>query len=292
MPTKSGVNTEQFIHICKSIGLYAMLLVLSTLFAIPFVWALMTSLKTADKVYLFPPQWIPNPIAWENWVEVFRLIPLSLFFSNTIFITIFSLLGQLISASLVAYGFARFRFPWRNTLFIIMLSTIMLPRHITLIPQYILFKQLRWIDTFYPLIVPWFFGGGAFAIFLLRQFFLTLSRELDEAAKIDGAGYLTIFTQIILPLSKPALATLAVLGFLNHWNDFLEPLIYLNTLEKYTISIGLTFLQQTAALDASVPVTEHYLMVASLLATLPSIVLFAVAQEQFVEGIALTGVKG
>jgi multiple sugar transport system permease protein len=231
-----------------------------------------------------------------NWLEVWSIVPLARFFGNTAVVTFFALIGQLLSSSLVAYGFARFRFPFRNLLFLMVLSVLMLPPIVYLIPQYALFNRIGWIDTFLPLIVPWWFSagsGGAFSIFLLRQFYSTIPREMDEAAMIDGAGYFTIWWRIILPLSKPALAALTIFGFVWHWNDFLEPLIYLQSTENFTISVGLQFLQTAGftGFGAS-PITEHYLMAAALLACLPPLVLFLIAQRWFIEGINLTGTKG
>ena len=276
----------------KAGAAYGLLALMSLVSAAPFLWALLTSLKIPSQIEVIPPVWIPDPIAWENWVEVFKLVPLALFLRNSATITLFAVLGQVVTASLVAYGFARFRFPGRDVLFLVMLSVIMLPRHVTLIPQYLLFNRLGWIDTYKPLVVPAYFGGGAFSIFLMRQFYLTIPLELDEAAKIDGASYVAIYSRIMLPLAKPALATVGVLGFLFHWNNFLEPLIYLNTTEKFPISIGLNFLRDHGQVASAMPVTTHYLMVASLLSTVPCLVLFGLAQRQFVQGIALTGVKG
>jgi ABC-type glycerol-3-phosphate transport system permease component len=276
--------------------LYGAAVILSVGFAGPFLWAVITSLKSATQVNVFPPVFVPDPVAVENWLEVWEIVPLARFIGNTVIVTTFSLMGQLLSTSLVAYGFARFRFPLRNFLFLIVLSSLMLPQHITLVPRYVLFKELGWIDTYLPLVVPWWFaagGGGAFGIFLLRQFFMTIPMDLDEAAKLDGASYLRIYWEIILPLTKPALAALAVFGFLWHWNDFLEPLIYLNSSEKFTISIGLNYLRSSGFVGMGVtPVTEHYLMAAALIATIPPLALFLIAQRQFIQGINLTGLKG
>lgn len=277
----------------RTVLVYGLATLLAAFFAMPFFWALLTSFKTANQIYLFPPNWIPRPFAPQNWVVVWTIVPLARFFWNTVVVTVISLIGQLLSASLVAYGFARFRFPYRSQLFLLVLSTLMLPQHITLIPTYVLFKNLGWIDTYLPLIVPWFLGGGAFSIFLLRQFYMTIPLDLDEAAKIDGASYFTIYRMIILPLSKTALLALAILGFIWHWNDFLGPLIYLQSTEKFTVSIGLNFLRTSGFVSmGAAPITEHYLMAASLLATLPVLILFVVAQRQMVAGITLTGIKG
>ena len=198
-----------------------------------------------------------------------------------------AVLGTVLSASLVAFAFARLRGPGKNLLFIILLSTLMLPGEVTLVPIYLLFRNLRWLDTYLPLIVPSWFGGSAFYIFLLRQFFLTLPTELDDAAKIDGASLFHIYAKIVMPLSKPALATVAIFSFFTHWNSFLLPLIYLNTSEKYTLPVGLRLYLSTLS-------NSHwnYLMAATLVAILPPLVLFFISQRFFIEGAVLTGVKG
>jgi multiple sugar transport system permease protein len=202
-----------------------------------------------------------------------------------------------LSASLAGYAFARFRFRGKDTLFIITLGTMMLPAQVTLIPQFVLFHTLRWIDTLRPLWVPAWFGGGAFAIFLMRQFIMTLPRELDESAIIDGAHYGRIFWTILLPLCKPALATLAVISIMNRWNNFLSPLIYLNSEEKYTIAVGLNYFKAIPEMFKAIPEMggqpmQHLLMATSVMSTAPLIVLFFSAQRYFVRGVALTGIKG
>jgi multiple sugar transport system permease protein len=196
----------------------------------------------------------------------------------------------LTTATLVAYGFARFRFPSRDALFLLVISTVLLPREVVIIPTFLLFKALGWLDTLLPLIVPSFFGGGAFFIFLLRQFFLTLPRELDEAAKIDGANSFQVLLHVLLPLARPALATAAIFAFLGHWNDFLEPLIYLNSSRNFTVALGLRYFQ-TLPNEAQEP-REQLLMAASLVVTAPVLVIFFAAQRYFVRGIVMSGLKG
>ena len=266
------------------------------LVALPFIWALSTSLKSPDEIHVFPPAIVPASPQFANYIEVFQIVPLGLWFANTLVITILSLMGQLLVCSLVAYGFARFRFPYRNALFLLLLSNLLLPYVVTIVPQFILFKSLGWIDTFLPLVVPWWFAagaGGAFSVFLLRQFYQTIPLELDEAARVDGAGPITIWWKILLPLSKPALTALTIFGFVWSWNDFLGPLLYLHSEDKLTISLGLQYLQ-TAGFQAfgSLPITDHLLMAATLLASVPPLLLFLVAQRQFIQGIALTGKTG
>lgn len=272
---------------------YLFYIVISSFFAMPFIWAVFSSLKTPQEIYEFPPSLFPRVFQWENYVAIWSFVPLARFISNTAIVTILSSVSGICTSTLVAYGFSRFRFPLQAPLFLLVLSTLMLPPHVTLIPTFILFKDLGWLDTYLPLIVPSFFGGGAFSIFLMRQFFLTIPRDLDEAAQIDGAGYFTILVQILTPLLTPALAALAVFAFLSHWNDFLHPLIYLSTTERFTISIGLQYLQTSGFLQLGVsPITDHYLLAAAIVSTIPSLVIFILAQKQLIEGITVTGLTG
>jgi len=198
-------------------------------------------------------------------------------------------LGDVITGSLVAYGFARFRFPGRELLFMMVISVLILPEEVTIIPQFIIFRNIGWLDTLKPLILPAFLGGGAFNIFLLRQFFLTIPRDLDEAAMIDGAGTLRVLWQVLIPLAKPAIATVAIFSFLFHWNDFFRPLIYLNTVDNFTLALGLRFFRQTA--ETGGEPKEHLLMAASVMMTLPVLLLFFSLQRYFVEGITMSGIK-
>ncbi len=265
---------------------YVVAIALSITFLFPLFWMATTSLKTMEQAYVFPPKWIPSPIVWQNYVRLFTELPFLRFTWNSVVIAVLNTIGVTLSSALCAFGFARLRARGRGFLFLILLSTIMLPYQVILVPTFILFKKLNWIDTILPLVVPAYFGGGAFNIFLLRQFFMTIPFELDEAAIIDGAGWFTIFWRILLPLSKPALATVAVLNFVSVWTDFFGPLIYLNSLEKMTLAVGLAFLRG-----------QHYslltlMMAGSMYATIPMLVIFFVAQRYFVEGIVLTGLKG
>jgi multiple sugar transport system permease protein len=278
----------------RTILVYGAYIFASAVFVFPFLWAISGSLKTGYQLEEFPPRLLPDPIQWHNYLEIWGIVPLARFIWNTVLITLVSMAGGISSAALVAYGFARFRFPGRDVLFTILLGTMMLPAQVTLIPQFVMFFKLHWIDTYLPLTVPSFFGGGAFGIFLLRQFFRTLPMELDEAAKIDGASYPRIFFTILLPLSKPALIALAIRRFLDGWGNFLGPLIYLNSTEKMTVSVGLRYLAETARFqaDLSGEPTTHLLMAASVVATIPSILVYVVAQRYLIEGIVLTGSKG
>lgn len=258
----------------------------AALMILPFLWMLSTSLKPEAKVFASPPQWIPDPIQWSNFSKSLSVLPFGVYYRNTVIITAATILGDVLTAALVAYGFARFRFPGRGVLFVLVLSTIMLPVQVMIIPRFILFKELRWIDTFIPIILPAFLGGSAFYIFLLRQFFLTIPRELDDAAKIDGLGTLGIFSRIMLPLSKPSLAIVAIFSFLYNWNDFFSPLIFLNSESKYTLALGLNFLKGHFFSTVSL------LMAAAVLAMVPCLLLFFVAQKYFIQGVVFTGVKG
>jgi ABC-type glycerol-3-phosphate transport system permease component len=269
---------------------YTILLLVLVLFMGPFLFAFTTSFKSPSEIFIFPPSLFPKQWLWHNYIDAWTQAPFGTFFTNTMIITAFSMVGQVVSSGLVAYGFARFRFPGRDALFILVIGTLILPTEVTIIPLFLIFKTIGWLNTWYPLIVPAYFGGGAFSIFLFRQFFMTLPRDLDEAAEIDGASSLRVLWNIILPLSKPAVATLAIFSFLGNWNDFFGPLIYLNTTDKFTISLGLRFYQQTATVGG--PAREHLLMAAAFTATLPIVIVFFIFQRQFIQGIVLSGIKG
>lgn len=265
---------------------YALLILGAVVMLIPLLWLLSSSLKDSGRIFVFPPQWIPDPWRPENYAIVFEQIPFVRFYVNTIAVTVLAMIGQVTAASLVAFGFARLRFPGRDMLFLVLLATIMIPYQVTLIPTFVLFRLLGWLDTYVPLILPYWLGGGAFYVFLLRQFYMRLPLELDDAARIDGASTFGIYRQIILPQAKPALGVMAVFTFLGHWNDFFNPLIYLNTTEKYTLALGITLFR-------GYQVTQwHLLMAASVMMTLPCILLYAFAQRYFIQGIVFTGLKG
>lgn len=265
---------------------YCLLIPGSALFSIPFLWTLSTALKRPQDVFKVPPQWVPHPVAWDNFARAWTVLPFTTFVKNTLFIAIVATIAQVTTASLVAYGFARFRFRGRDLLFYLLLSTMMLPAQVTMIPVFLIWRQLHLIDTFYPLIVPSFFGGGAFSIFLLRQFFRSVPRDMDEAAMIDGASYLQIWWSVLLPMARPALVTVTLFSFLGHWDDFIGPLIYLNSPEKYTVSIGLRMFQD------SFGTSLELLMAASVIHILPTILLFFMAQKHFIKGVNLSGLGG
>ncbi|HEV8636215.1 MAG TPA: carbohydrate ABC transporter permease [Chloroflexota bacterium] len=268
------------------VAAYAALGPISVVALVPLVWMLSTSLKPDEQLYLWPPQWIPAPVMWENYPRAWNYAPFSTYLRNTLTITLLALVGQMLSASVVAYGFARLRFPGRDFLFMVLLATLMLPGVVTMIPTYLLFRMLGWIDTFYPMIVPAYFGGSAFYVFLLRQFFRSIPMELSDAAKIDGCSNLGTLFRIVMPLAKPALATVAIFSFMNHWNDFIRPLIYLNSQHNLTLTVGL----QSFMLDYRL--LFQYLMAVSAVMTLPVILIFFVAQRYFIQGMILSGMKG
>lgn len=269
----------------RSIILYTVVNIIAIVMLLPFFWMVSTSLKPNEQVYLIPPKWIPNPIMWSNYPRAFSFAPFGLFIKNSLIIAIVCVVGVVFSSSLAGYSFAKLRWPGRDITFFILLSTMMLPGQVTMIPIFILFKKFGWINTFYPLTVPTFFGGGAFNIFLMRQFFLTIPYELDEAARIDGASFFKIYTSIELPLSIPVITAISIFTFIGAWNDFMGPLIYLNDSSKYTIQLGLRMFQADFSADWSA------LMAMSIVTALPCIVLFFVAQRYFIQGIVLTGLK-
>ncbi len=258
----------------------------SLLMTLPFLWMVSTSLKETAQIWVFPPQWLPNPVRWENYTEALTILPFWRYALNTLMITVATTLGVVLTSSLCAYGFARLQFPGRDLIFMIVLTAIMIPYAVLLIPHYIMFRYLGWIDTYLPLWVPVWFGGGAFNIFLLRQFFRTIPAELSDAARIDGASELGIYWRIIMPLAGPALAAVAIFTVLNTWNDFLGPLVYISSQDKFTLALGLA---QFRGLYAT---QWQYLMAASTVVVVPTLVLFFLAQRYFIQGVVLTGLKG
>ena len=270
----------------RKITVYAALALVSLVLILPFLWIISTSLKGDEDIFTTPPQWIPTDIRWENYSDVFDRMPYLIYFRNSVFVTVMTIIGVVISSSLVAYAFACLRWPGRNAMFIFVLATMMLPMQVTMIPMFVLFKEIGWLNTYKPLIVPAFFGGGAFNIFLLRQFFLTIPKELFEAARIDGCSEFRIYWNIVLPLAKPALATVAILTFMFSWNDFLGPLIYLSDQLKGTIALGL-------ALFVGQHQTEWgMLMAASVLMMIPMVLIFFFFQRYFIKGFVMSGIKG
>lgn len=258
---------------------HSALILLGILFVMPFLWLLSTSLKTNDQIVQATPTWIPHPITLKNYVNAFNTVPLLQYGENTLIITVFSVMGALCSNTLVAYGFSRMQWRFRELFFVITLATLMLPFQVTMIPLFIMFSRLHWTDTFLPLIIPCFFGN-AFYIFLLRQFFLGIPRELSEAARIEGASELQILWHVILPLARPALFTVALFQFLFSWNDFLGPLIYLNDQSKLTLAVGLANMQSAIGLS-----DFGMMMAAAAVTVAPVVLLFIFTQRYFIQGI-------
>jgi multiple sugar transport system permease protein/sn-glycerol 3-phosphate transport system permease protein len=271
-----------------TLGSWLLTLVLSLgclLVLMPVVWMVLTSLKAPDQVFRMPPIWIFQP-QWSNYPEVLQLVPFQRYILNTATIVGLVTVGTLLSCSFCAYGFARLKAPGRDAIFLILMATLMLPTTVTLVPTYIVFNHLGWLNTFKPLILPAFFGS-AFFIFLFRQFFLGIPKELEEAARIDGAGYLRIWWTIFLPLSWPVIATVSVFTFVAAYNDFFGPVIYLSDESKYTIAVALSYFSGSPRIGPQ----THLLMAATTIAALPSIVVFLLAQRYFIKGIAVSGVS-
>ncbi|MBZ0285429.1 MAG: carbohydrate ABC transporter permease [Anaerolineae bacterium] len=279
-----GLGVHQIQRIEKILS-YATLIAVAAVFVLPLYWMLATALKTPEQTFALPPEWIPNPIQVQNFAEVFREVPFGRFIINTFILVALNVVGELFAVTLVAYGFARLRFPGRSFLFLVMLATLMIPYHVTLVPRFILFSKLGWINTYLPLFVP-AFCGSSFLIFLVRQYMMSIPFDLDEAAYIDGATWFDVFWRIILPLSRPALVLVVVFTFVGVWNDFLQPLIYLNDPQLFTVSLGLSFFQGARETN------WNLLMAGSLLATIPPLILFFIAQRQLIGGISIEGLKG
>ncbi|QDP95374.1 carbohydrate ABC transporter permease [Microlunatus elymi] len=266
-------------------GSYALLLVGAATFLLPFAWMLSTSLKTPDEIYAYPIKWIPKHPQWHTYADLFADGSFLRYILNTILITVLGVTFSLVGSSFAAYAFARLRFPGRDAMFFVMLATIMVPAWATVIPSYVMFGLLGWLDTYLPILVPALFATP-FNTFLLRQFFLSIPRELEDAAKVDGAGTLRCFVTIVLPLAKPALIIVALFAFLFYWNEFLGPLIYLSSQDKFPISLGIMNFAGEKSQDFA------SMMAAATVAMAPCVVLFFIAQRWFVQGVVITGVKG
>lgn len=264
---------------------YLILIVGSAFMLMPLYWMVLSSFKDNIHVFDYPPQWLPSPVMWSNYPDALTSLPFGTYLQNTMIIEVLTIVGTLLSSSMAAYSFARVRWPGRDIVFVILLSVLMLPYFATLVPSFIFWQRLHGSDTFAPLIVPsWF--GNVFFIFLLRQFFRGIPRELEDAARIDGAGMLRTFATIILPLSKPALAVVTIFTFMYVWNDFLGPLIYLNSQSNFTLALGLQLFQSN---DNN---RWDLMMAASTTVVLPMVLIFLIFQRYFIEGITLTGLKG
>ena len=291
LPSQKTLNTRKWFRNFRVKTLLLFLVIPGALlFIAPFIWMLSTSLKDPKLVYIFPPQIIPDPIHWDNYARALTRLPFWHYALNTIQITVLCLIGHLLTASTTAYSFARLRFPHRDFLFILLISSIMLPSQVTLIPTFLIFRYLGWIDTFKPLIIPDWLGGVPFTVFLLRQFISTIPMEMDEAAKIEGASFFDIYWQIILPLIKPALASVAIFVFLWNWNDFFYAVIYINSKDNWTLQLALNALRRSNATGQNFAEME-ILMAASIVVMLPCLIIFFTARRFFIQGIVFTGVK-
>jgi multiple sugar transport system permease protein len=270
---------------------YLFTTLLALLFATPFIYMVSMSLQGPLQLAEYPPTWWPSPFRWDNYPNAmsYPQRPFHIFFRNSLYYTFMATLGTVLSSAIVAYGFSRIEWPGRDTVFILVLATMMLPSQVTMIPQYVIFRELKWLGSFKPLIVPaWL--GSAFNIFLLRQFFMTIPRELDEAAILDGCDYFSILWRIIIPLSKPALVTVVAFSIVATWNNFLGPLLYLTETSKMTVALGLTIFRRAAG-DTGAMVEFGQIMAASVMSLIPMLILFVAAQRYFVTGIAMTGLK-
>jgi ABC-type glycerol-3-phosphate transport system permease component len=268
------------------IVIYIVLLIVSLLMLFPFLWLVSSSLKSQLEIFAYPPQWIPNPPIWQNYVDALTFRPFGLYLRNSLAIATLNVIAVVFTSSLCAYGFARIRFWGRDFWFGIVIATLLLPNIVTLVPQFIIFTRLGWVNTILPLTVPIFFGGGAFNIFLLRQFFRTIPEELADAARIDGCTEFGIYWRIMLPLSKPALITVGIFTFLAAWNDLIGPLVYLRTPDTFTVAIGL------AQFRGAMTTRWDLQMAAAAVMIVPVILLFFFAQRYFIKGIVMTGLKG
>ena len=274
---KTSVNRQT-----KKILSYVLMTVIGIILIIPLLWMVFTSLKPMEEIVRYPSTFFPEKIVWENYLDTIAAFPFWRYARNTLFITVLVVIGNVLSNSFIAYGFAKIDFPGKKLMFALVLSTMMIPGFVTMIPQYVLFSKIGWVGTYLPLIVPSFFGN-AFNIFLMRQFYLSINNELIEAAEIDGANHLYIWSHLMLPLTKPALITIAINSFNAAWNDFLGPLLYIQDQEKYTLQIGLQVFQNQATTQ------WNYLMAGATLVLIPTILLFFFAQRYFIEGMDLTG---
>lgn len=274
---KTSVNRQS-----KKMLSYVLMTVIGIILLIPLLWMVFTSLKPMEEIVRYPPTFFPEKIVWENYLDTIAAFPFWRYARNTLFITVLVVIGNVLSNSFIAYGFAKLDFPGKKLMFALVLSTMMIPGFVTMIPQYVLFSKISWVGTYLPLIVPSFFGN-AFNIFLMRQFYLSINNELIEAAEIDGANHLYIWSHLMLPLTKPALITIAINSFNAAWNDFLGPLLYIQDQEKYTLQIGLQVFQNQATTQ------WNYLMAGATLVLIPTILLFFFAQRYFIEGMDLTG---
>jgi ABC-type glycerol-3-phosphate transport system permease component len=280
-----GVTSSRRL-LSKRAFIYGFLVLVAVVLLLPLVWMLSASLKGDEEIFAIPPTWIPETFQWSNYAEVFERMPFLAYLRNTTFITVLTIVGTVLSSSLVAYAFACLHWPGRDKLFIFVIATMMLPLHVIMVPLYVIFRELGWLNTFKPLIVPAWLGGGAFNIFLLRQFFLGIPKELFDAARIDGCSEFRIYRTIALPLARPALITVAILTFMFAWNDFLGPLIYLSDQAKNTLALGLALFVGQHSTEWGI------LMAASIIMMIPMMVIFFAFQRYFIRGFTMSGLKG
>ena len=271
------------------IAVYVVLILGTIIMLAPLAFLLSSSLKTETQVFQFPIKWIPNPIMWSNYIQSLTDKPFLLYFKNTMIIVILNQIAVLGTSSLCGYGFARIKFPGRKFWFGVALATLMLPYYVVMVPQFILFTRLGWQNTFLPLTVPYFFGGGAFNVFLFRQFFRTIPEDFSDAARMDGCSEFGIFWRIFVPLSTPVFITVAIFTFMFSWNDFIGPLLYINSPDKFTIALGLAQYRSMLGVGRT---RWDLLMAASMSMTVPIIVLFFVLQRYFIKGVVMSGIKG
>jgi len=265
---------------------YAALIFVSILFIVPFVWLIRSSLMNLSQIFTMPPEWIPNPFQWSNFSKALTILPFDKYFVNTLIIVGGVMLGTVVTSTVSAFGFSRIKWKGRDVIFGVLMSSMMLPAAVSLIPSFLGWQMLGFYDTYFPLIAPAYFGGGMFNIFLLRQFYMAIPRDFDEAAVVDGAGYFGIYFKIILPLSRSAVIVVALFTFLGTWNDFMGPLIYLKSENLFTLALGLQMFQ------GSYTAQWDLLMAASTAVVLPCVLVFLIGQRYFLEGITLTGLKG
>jgi len=287
--TRGGGFSADFLRKVSRAGVilhYGALAIVSVVMMMPFLWMISTSLKEPAKIFVFPPELIPSPVRLANYTEVLKTTPFHLFYWNSLYIAATVTAGTVLFASLAGYAFARIPFSGRNVVFLLLLSTMMIPTEVTSIPMFLFMREIGWINTHWPLIVlPIFGASGVFGVFVMRQFFLGTPKELEEAAMIDGCSRLRIYWNIMMPLAKPAAATLTIFTFLTSWNDFFDPLIFINDRKLMTLPLALSLFTDEAG------TAWHHLMSASVMATLPLLIVFFLAQRQFIEGVAMTGIK-
>jgi multiple sugar transport system permease protein len=269
----------------KTAVTHVALILCSAIFLVPLYWLISSSVKTDPQLQAWPPVWIPHPITFEHYAKGLQFIPFPRMLLNTLIIAFLTVAGTVLSSSLVAYSLSNLRWKGRDALFYILLATMMLPGQVTMVPLFVLFAKMGWVDSFAPLVVPHYFGG-AFAIFLMRQFFLSIPRDLSEAARIDGCGPWGVYLRIVMPLSKPVLATVALFAFLGSWNDYMGPLIYLANPDKFTLSLGL------AMFNSQYGSFPGQLMAVTTVMTVPILVLFFLTQRTFIQGMTTSGIKG